>query len=438
VLADDIGNMNIIQLTPGAAGMYCGGCIRDNALVGALRRQGHDALMVPLYTPIKTDEPSNSYDRIFFGGLNVYLQQKSAIFRKMPGWMDRPLDNPSLLQFVAGFGVKTRAEDVGELMISMLKGEDGYQAKELEKLIDFLSHNLKPHVICLSNILLAGMARSLRQRLNVPVVCTLAGEDSFIDSLPTVQREGSWNLLRQRAADIDAFIPVSHYYGGVMSKRLDLPQNKIFVIHNGIDISGYGPASAPPKIPTIGYLARVGPEKGLRTLVEAFKILRRNNKVPNARLRVAGGVSPNDEKFVEELRVGFAKEGLARDVDFLPNISRDEKIRFLQSLSVFSVPATYGEAFGLYLIEAMACGVPAVQPDHAAFPELIAATKAGVLCKPDDAQDLAHKLEALLLDEPRRAALGAAGRKKVVEHYHTDRLAKDVVKIFETAIAKRG
>lgn len=430
--------MNIIQLTPGAAGMYCGGCIRDNALVGALRRQGHDALMVPLYTPIKTDEPSNSYDRIFFGGLNVYLQQKSAIFRKMPGWMDRPLDNPSLLQFVAGFGVKTRAEDVGELMISMLKGEDGYQAKELEKLIDFLSHNLKPHVICLSNILLAGMARSLRQRLNVPVVCTLAGEDSFIDSLPTVQREGSWNLLRQRAVDIDAFIPVSHYYGGVMRKRLDLPENKIFVIHNGIDISGYAPAPAPPERPTIGYLARVGPEKGLRTLVEAFKILRRNNKVPNARLRVAGGVSPNDEKFVEELRVGFAKEGLARDVEFLPNISREEKIRFLQSLSVFSVPATYGEAFGLYLIEAMACGVPVVQPNHAAFPELIEATKAGVLCKPDDAQDLAHKLEALLLDEPRRAALGAAGRKKVVEHYHTDRLAKDVVKIFETAIAKRA
>src|SRR5690348_9906025 len=124
--------MNIIQLTPGAAGMYCGGCIRDNALVGALRRAGHDALMVPLYTPIKTDEPSNSYDRIFFGGLNVYLQQKSAIFRKMPGWLDRPLDSAALLQWVAGFGVKTRAEDVGDLMISMLKGEDGYQAKELE------------------------------------------------------------------------------------------------------------------------------------------------------------------------------------------------------------------------------------------------------------------------------------------------------------------
>src|SRR4029079_5127744 len=177
-------------------------------------------------------------------------------------------------------------------------------------------------------------------------------------------------------ADIDAFIPVSHYYGGEMRKRLDLPHNKIFVIHNGIDSSGYAPASTPPERPTIGYLARVGPEKGLRTLVEAFKILRRNNRVPNARLRVAGGVSPNDEKFVEELRVGFAKEGLARDVEFLPNISRDEKIRFLQSLSVFSVPATYGEAFGLYLIEAMACGAPAVQPDHAAFPELIAATKA--------------------------------------------------------------
>jgi glycosyltransferase involved in cell wall biosynthesis len=293
-------------------------------------------------------------------------------------------------------------------------------------------------VICLSNVLLAGMARRLRQRLKVPVICTLAGEDAFVDSLPAPQRDASWSLLRERSADIDGFIPVSRYYGDVMRKRLELPENKIHVIHNGIDLSGYAQAPSKPEKPTIGYLARVGPEKGLRTLVEAFKILRKRNKVPSARLRVAGGVSPNDEKFVEELRAGFAREGLARDVDFLPNISREEKIRFLQSLSVFSVPATYGEAFGLYLLEALACGVPVVQPDHAAFPELIAATAGGVLCKPEDAGNLAQKLEELLLDEPRRAALGEAGRRKVVEYYHTDRLAKDVAGVCETVIARQN
>ena len=425
--------MNIIQLTPGAAGMFCGGCMRDNSLVAALRRAGHDALLVPLYTPLRTDEPNNSYERIFFGGINVYLQQKSRIFRSTPEWLDRRLDQPALLKFAASFGVKTRSEDVADLMVSMLKGEDGNQAKELTKLTTFLTAQAaqaKPDAICLSNVLLAGMARSLRESMRAPVICTLQGEDAYLDSLPEPQRGQSWDLLRKCVSHIGAFIAVSAYYGEVMRRRLEIPPEKLFVVHNGIELSGFGAAAKGPAQPTVGYLARIGPEKGLRTLAQAFEILAASGKVPGVRLRVAGGLSPSDQRFVTELQERFRSVGIGDRVEFLPNVTREEKIAFLQSLSVLSVPATYGESFGLYVIEALGCGVPVVQPAHAAFPELIEATGGGILCKPDDAADLAAKLEELLRDDARRTALGAAGRKRVVEHFNIDRVAREVVAVF--------
>src|SRR5437762_1904950 len=107
--------MNIVQLTPGAAGMYCGGCMRDNALVAALRKLGHDALLLPLYTPLTTDEPDNSAGRVFFGGLNVFLQQKLSLFRVTPRWMDNLLDSPALLRMATRFAVKTAPDELGAL-----------------------------------------------------------------------------------------------------------------------------------------------------------------------------------------------------------------------------------------------------------------------------------------------------------------------------------
>ena len=421
--------VNIVQLTPGAAGMYCGGCMRDNALVAALRRNGHDALLIPLYTPLKTDEPDNSHERIFFGGINVFLQQKSSIFRKTPEWLDRRLDQPGLLSWAAGFGVKTRAEDIADLMVSMLKGEEGNQAKELTKLTAFLTDGHKADAICLSNVLLAGMAKSLRDKLHVPILCTLQGEDTYLDTLPEPQRSQSWDLLKKTVAQIDGFIAVSGYYGDVMKRRLEIPDSKMHVIHNGIELAGYAAAPNAPAVPTVGYFARIGPEKGLRTLANAFELLATRGKIKDVRLRVGGGLSPNDEKFVSELRAKFDAVKLGGRVDFVPNVSRDDKVKFLQSLSVMSVPATYGESFGLYVIEAMACGVPVVQPEHAAFPELLVATGGGILCRPDDAPDLAAKLEELLLDEPRRAALGNAGRQSIVDRFNIDRVANDVVNV---------
>jgi len=430
--------MKIVQLTPGAGGMYCGSCMRDNAMVASLRALGHDPLLIPLYTPLTTDETDNSGSRIFFGGLNVFLQQKLAMFRNTPEWIDNRLDHPDLLRFATRFGIKTEPQQLGELTVSMLKGEDGRQSKEVEKLLVFLRDTCKPDIVSLSNVLLTGVARRIRNELKVPVVCTLQGEDFFLDGLPEPQRSEAWAILQDRAADFDAVIAVSNYYGDVMRERLKLRPERVNVVHNGINLDGYAPAPHRPAEPTVGFLARLAPEKGLRVLVDAFKILR--ERIPNAKLRIAGSMTGGDAEFVNEIRKRISDGGMEKDVTILPNLAREEKIKFLQSCSVLSVPAAYGESFGLYVLEALACCVPVVQPDHAAFPELLQAVGGGILCRPGDPADLAQKLDELLRNEARCVELGRAGRQRVRESYTIERMSRDVVGVFEKAIAayKRG
>src|SRR5262249_16787480 len=131
--------MRITQITPGAGPMFCGNCLRDNAFVAALRKLGHEVTMVPLYLPITLDEPDQSVDTpIFFGGINVYLEQKSSLYRSAPAWLRGLLGSPGLLKWAAGKTAGTRAEDLGELTLSMLRGEAGNQAPELDQLITWL------------------------------------------------------------------------------------------------------------------------------------------------------------------------------------------------------------------------------------------------------------------------------------------------------------
>lgn len=428
--------MRIVMLTPGAAGMYCGGCLRDNALTAALRRMGHDALLVPLYTPLLTDDADQSLDKIFYGGVNVYLQQKAPMLRNLPEWLDKKIDSAGFLKFATGFGIKTDPAQLGEMTVSMLRGEDGLQSRELEKLTSWLSGNTQPDVVCLSNGLMAGMAKRLRETLKVPVVCTLHGEDFFVDSLTEKWREIAWNLLRSCVEHIDAFIGVSRFYAETMAARMKIPAAKVFSVHNGIDLRGYEPAAHPPHFPTIVYLARMAPEKGLKTLVDAFKILKGRNEFPGLTLRIGGSYTKNEHAFVKGLQDDLKRSGFWKDVEFLPNVSKEQKIALLQSGTVFSVPAVYGEAFGLYVLEALACGVPVVQPRHGAFPEVLAETGGGVMCEPEGVVSLVENL-SLLLSQPEKAkALGEAGRKRVLEKYSVERMGADVLKIFEMLHAK--
>lgn len=430
--------MNIVQITPGAGAMFCGNCFRDNALVAALRRQGHSVLMIPLYLPLTLDEVDQTDGvPIFFNGVNVYLEQKSEWFRKAPAWIHRLSASPTLLKWASGRAAKTRAADLGDITLSMIRGEEGNQAREVEQLIAFLKTQPKPDIICLSNVLLAGLARRFKSELNVPIACVLQGEDTFLDSLPESHRTLAWKTLAERCADIDLFIPPTRYFGDRMRERLNLPAERVRVIYDGISLEGYEAVQEAkskvqsPDAPVLGYFARMCREKGLDTLVEAFILLKERNRVPNLKLKVGGGCGPADQPLVDALRERLKSKVFLDDVEFFPNVDRAGKLEFLKSLSVFSVPALYGEAFGLYVIEALASGVPVVQPRHAAFPELIELSGGGTLCEPGSPKALADALEPLLLDPEKARALGATGRKSVLEKFNAEQMARETVHAYE-------
>jgi glycosyltransferase involved in cell wall biosynthesis len=425
--------MNIVQITPGAGGMYCGNCFRDNAMVAALRKLGHSTLMVPLYLPMTLEEEDQSRGvPVFFSGINVYLSQKVPFYNKAPSWLRDLLAAPPLLKWAAGKAAKTRAEDVGELTLSMVRGEEGNQLRELEQLLAWLKTMPKPDVVCLSNALLAGLVRRIKQDLQAPVVCMLQGEDSFLDSLPSAQRDLTWQTLSERAAEVDLFIAPSRYFGDLMGRRLGIGPERLEIIYNGINLEGYCPAPNPPEPPVIGYFARMCREKGLDLLVDAFILLKQRDQIKNLQLRVGGGLSPTDERtLVQPLRERLRALNLLGAVEFHPNLSRADKQKFLSTLSVFSVPAHYGEAFGLYVLEALASGVPVVQPRTAAFPELVEATGGGLLCEPSDPESLADKLQELLLNPARAGAFAENGRQTVLEHFSTEAMTRNILAAFE-------
>jgi glycosyltransferase involved in cell wall biosynthesis len=444
--------------------------MRDNALALALRRQGHDVLLLQLYLPLVLDDPPdtaapqdhqpstlNSREptargrdpastpvpalgaggRVFFGGVNSYLQQKWPLFRHTPRWIDRALDHPLLLRLAGRRVGMTDAHFLGEMTLSMLAGEEGNQKKEADKLVDWLrAHDPGFDLISLSNALLVGMVRRLKREIKAPVVCSLQGEDSFLDGLPDSYRQRAWALLRDRAAEVDAFVAPSAYYAKIMADRMGIDPARVHVAHNGIDLAGYQPTLTPSGPAAIGYLARMCPAKGLHTLVEAFIQLKHRGRVPGLRLLVAGAQTPADVPYVKQLQRRLADAGVAQDAVFSPNIDRQAKLDFLRTLSVLSVPAAYSEVFGLYLLEAWAMGVPVVQPAHGAFPELIEATGGGLLYRPDAPSALVETLETLLLDGAQRQALGLSGRAAVVGHFTADQMAQRVARVFEQTVSR--
>jgi hypothetical protein len=195
--------MRIAYLGAGAAGRYCGACLHDNTLAAAMTRLGEDIVLIPTYTPLRTDEDNVSYGRVFFGGVNVYLQQKSALFRHTPWFLDALLDSPRILDWLSRKSSGMEARQLGELTVSTLQGEHGRQRKEIDKLVHWLEREVRPDIVHLSNSMLAGSAREIRRRLGVPIVCGLAGEDIFLEALAEPHYSEARRLLKERAREIE-------------------------------------------------------------------------------------------------------------------------------------------------------------------------------------------------------------------------------------------
>jgi glycosyltransferase involved in cell wall biosynthesis len=464
--------LRIIYLTAGAAGMICGSCLHDNTLARALMQLGHDVQLVPLYTPIETDEPNVSRKEVFFGGINLYLQQKFPLLRRLPKWLDHWLDHPRLIRWAAGRSVKIDPIEVADLAVSLLRGMEGHQRKEVERLAEWLSGDLKPDVLVFSNVLTAGCVPEIKRRMGVPVVVTLQGDDIFVRALPQPQQAQVREAIRDLGRHIDAFFVHSRYYADAMAAYLGLPRDKMRIVPLGIDTrlfdeplsevpagpgagsrsgqasgaalpapwpsdqahvagtsgssadaaasmqdAGAGQAVGSPagavRPPTVGYLARLAPEKGLHVLAEAFLLLRQMPGTESARLRIAGWLGPAHRAYAEQVFARLRQAGLEHAFEYVGQVDLPGKVAFLKSLDVLAVPTTYQEPKGLFVLEAMAAGVPVVLPEHGAFPEVVAETSGGLLHRPEDPAHLAARLHELLTDADLRRRLGEMARQAV-------------------------
>jgi glycosyltransferase involved in cell wall biosynthesis len=428
--------MKILSITAGAAGMYCGSCSRDNALAVELIARGHDVTLLPLYTPTNPDEPNVSRDRVLFGGISIYLQQYMALFRWTPRFLDRLWDSPRVIHAFASRSISTDPKMLGDLMVSMLEGDRGVLRKEFAKLLEWMADEPTPDIVNLPNSLLISLARPLRDALKRPVCCTLQGEDLFLSELIEPYRSRAIELIRRQVADVDGFIAVSDYYVPVMAKLLAVPESRISVVPLGINMNGYQrrPAGGSPDgIFRVGYFARLAPEKGLHFLADAYQRFRR--KLPaDARvsLEVAGYIGRDQASYLEDVKRSMAAAGLASEFRYHGAVDRNGKLAFLQTLDLLSVPATYDEPKGVFLLEAMASGVPVVQPRRGAFTEIVERTGGGLLVAPGDAEALAQGLFALWQDRVQLDALGARGFDGVRAHYSVARSADRQMAVYES------
>jgi len=307
----DSKQLKVAYITSGAAGMFCGSCMHDNTLARTLARRNVDVQLIPTYTPIRTDEEDVSMDRVFFGGINVFLQQKIPLFRYLPALFDRWFDNPRLLKWVSSRAMETSAKELGALTVSMLKGRSGYQKKEIRQLIQWLQSTVKPDLVVFSNMLVAGCIPAIKETLDVPVLVTLQGDDIFLDDLPEPYRSQSLQEIRRLVSDVDGFVVNSEYYGKHMAECFEIPNSKINRVQLGIDTSEFPQefkdrAATDDKV--IGYLARLAPEKGLHVLVDAFIHLRESDD--KTRLKIAGWLGPNNEKYADEQFARLRDAGL--------------------------------------------------------------------------------------------------------------------------------
>jgi glycosyltransferase involved in cell wall biosynthesis len=424
--------MKIAHIIPGSGGsFYCGNCLRDSKYVRALKDLGHEVIKVPMYLPLFDDAHDLNEVPVFYGAVNLYLKQNYAFFRHMPAFVEHALDSKSILHLAAQKAGSTRAKGLEEMTVSMLLGEEGQQKAELEKMVDWLANEAKPDVVHLSNALLLGLARRIKQKMNIPVVCSLQDEDVWVDVMTDQFRNEVWNLMSERGKEVDAFIAVSDYYAEEIRKKMTIADQQLFTVHIGVDTTDYSPKDIRSKQPLIGYLSRMCEENGVAVLVDAFLLLKQDPQFEEVGLRITGGKTADDLALIKSLKAKISHAGLEKMVHWVDEFDGEERQKFFDSVRLISVPVLNGEAFGLYQLEAMASGIPMVQPALGAFPEVILQSGGGVIYPVNDPENLAQALGSLILDREKLEKLSIAGQAGVRQHFDIHKQAEKMVEIYK-------
>lgn len=431
--------MKIINIVPGFGGtFYCGNCLRDSGFVAALKNTGHEAYTLPIYLPLfASDLDSEREVPVFYGAVNIYLKQNFRVFRHMPKWLHRFFDSSAILKYAAKKAGSTRAHGLEAMTISMLQGHEGYQKEELEQLINYLKHHEKPDVVHLSNALLLGLANKIRTEVGAQVVCSLQDEDVWIDAMAPAYQQEVWDLMSEKGKDVAAFVAVSDYFAKLIHEKMTIPSEKMHVVHIGVDPDKYAIKEPAVDPPVIGYVSRSNKENGFELLVEAFIWLKDNTPYKNARLKVTGGKTSDDNQLLNKLKKKLKAKNYLADVVFIDEFRSVVSVDFFDGLSVLSVPVLKGEAFGLYQLEALASGIPIVQPALGAFPEVVEVSQGGAIYSPNKPEKLASKWKEVFDDPENMKAMGKNGRKAVEEKFNIEKLTSRMIGVYETVLDKK-
>jgi glycosyltransferase involved in cell wall biosynthesis len=423
--------LRIAHIIPGSGGgFYCGNCLRDSKFFEATRAQGHEVVKIPMYLPLFANEIDNLHTPVFYGAVSLYLKEKIPLMRYAPKWVDRLLNAGPVLRYAARRATSTRAKGLEQMTISMLMGEEGRQNKELEQMVDWLEKHFKADVVHISNALLLGLAHQLKERLKVPVICSLQDEDVWVDGMDPRFAEQVWELMRTKTTDIDRFVAVSHFYAGFMQKKLNLRNEQLITLHLGVDPDDYRYRNASEKGRNIGYLSRLCYENGVDILAEAFILLKQRGGTEDIRLILTGGYTGDDLGLIRQMKRQFAEAGLEKSVVWADHFGQEARNNFFDQVSVLSVPVRHGEAFGIYLTEALASGIPVVQPPLGAFPEIINQSGGGIVYQKNSPEALAEALFSLLNDPEQMQHLSKKGREAAVNQFNIHRMVEAMTGIY--------
>jgi len=390
-----------------------------------------------MYLPLFSDEHDITDIPVFYGAVSIYLKQLYPIFRNAPVWFDRLLNSKPVLKMAAGIAGSTRAKGLEEMTVSMLLGEEGQQKYELDRLIEWIIIHCRPDVIHLSNALLLGLAHRLKEKIKVPIVCSLQDEDTWVDVMKPSTRQLVWKLMETKAKDVDVFIAVSDHYKDIMKKKMNIPDDKLYRVHIGIDPGDYSFKTPSLKKRIIGFISRTCHENGLDILVDAFIELRQRKGFEDVQLAITGGSTGDDTRFIKNIRKKLRRNKLSDFVDFHEVFEGDGRQDFFSKISLLSVPVRNGEAFGIYLLEAMASGIPVVQPAVGAFPEIVKLAKGGILYQLNSPAQLADALAGLLPDTDLLDKLSSDGRAGIEKHFNTSKLTIEIIRIYSEIIEKK-
>jgi glycosyltransferase involved in cell wall biosynthesis len=429
--------LKIVYLITGSGGsFYCGNCYRDMLYVRAIRKvPGIKASALPLYLPpYKTNVESGFDKHVFFGAISMYLREKVKFLRNMPAVFDKFFDCSLFLKFAARQAGTTSAEGYEELTLNMIEGDNAFRKTEVNRLVKYLLKDGKPDIIHLSNALILGIARQLKKRIDVKIVCSLLNEDDWIDDMAEPYRLRAWEMIAKEADHVDVFVTPSNYYKDLFVSKTGIKGHNVMVVPLGFDPEKEAGSRKEREPSAIGYFNRVSFHNGFDKLVDAFIELKKKDLIPGLTLNVCGGYTGVDKQFISEQIKKIREQKFEKYVKIYPEFQGDRKMEFFNNVDVISVPVRKYDGYGLYILEANAAGIPVVQPATGAFPEIIGLTGGGIIYSPDTVQDLASNLHKLLNDKKLLYLLGEKGGKMVRQELSLDMMSAGLSQVYNNII----